>query len=181
MKFDKKVVMYHGLGGCPAGSTKRVLNRHGLGVLFEYFDFAKEWFKDHGKSMFEKELKKIERTDLIIGNSYGGYLAYQLSKATGKDLILINPALDRDKSTTGLGWFDIPYYNEKSRIELFLGEYDITVRKEYTLDYLNGRNDEFTAYILKNTDHGISNQHINMMLSNSYIIKSYKESEKEKV
>ena len=96
MKFDKKVVMYHGLGGTPAGTTKRVLNQHGLGVLFEFFDYEKEWVKDHGKSMFEKELKKIEKTDLIIGNSYGGYLAYQLSKATGKDLLLINPALDRD-------------------------------------------------------------------------------------
>src|ERR1700744_2497277 len=94
---NKVCVLYHGLGSKPDLFRINRLKDRGFIVICEHFDYEAEWKLDKGKSLFSRELKKVNKVDLLIGISFGGYLAYKLSKATGINLLLINPAIDRSK------------------------------------------------------------------------------------
>ena len=85
---NRKVIIYHGLGSQPSPTRNSLLTRKGFDVHADQFDYNSEWNLDMGKSLFERELSNAKSCDLIIGISFGGYLAYHLSKALGKNLIL---------------------------------------------------------------------------------------------
>lgn len=169
--YNKTCVLYHGLGSQPALSRTQLLNKAGYNVISELFDYDAEWDLDEGKSLFEKQLEVVKNVDLIIGISFGGYLGYQLSKATGKDLILINPALDRAKSKSLIKDFDIPEYNLPSNIEIFFGELDTTVPKQYCIDYLNRNNEPFEYHILEDMSHKVPDNYFKEILFRSKLIK----------
>ena len=175
MKLNKTCVYYHGLGGCPDEGTKMLLNKHGFYVMAEHFDYVREWRKDRGKSMFERQLRKVQNIDLIVGLSFGGYLAYVLSKATGNNLLLFNPAVNRKRSQTGIGEFNIPKYSEQSRIEVFFGENDRAVPKEYTLEFFKQTGENFNAYVVKNMEHCYSINHLDLMLKSSKLVNADKD------
>lgn len=173
MKFDKSCVIYHGLGSQPAESRTKMLNDEGYVVISEKFDYEAEWNHDQGKSLFERELKKINKVDLIIGISFGGYLAYQLSKATGIDLLLINPAIDRNRSKSVIKDFNIPFYNSPSNIEIFFGENDTSVPKEYAKDYLSNKGEDYRFHIISEMAHRIPDKYFKWILKNSFHIDSF--------
>lgn len=178
--FDKTCVLYHGLGSKPAISREQLLNKVCYNVISEQFDYDLEWDVDQGKSLFEKQLKIVENVDLIIGISFGGYLAYKLSKATGKDVILINPALDRTKSQSVIKEFDIPDSNLFSNIEIFFGFLDTSVPMEYAIDYLNRRKEnDYTAHTIKDMAHRIPDNFFKQIVETSYLI-DYQQPEKFK-
>lgn len=166
----KSCVIYHGLGSKPDMERIEILKNSGYIVISEFFDYEKEWILDKGKSLFEKELNKINKINLIIGISFGGYLAYQLSKATGIDVLLINPALDRNKSKSKIKNFDIPEYSLESNIEIFFGENDIIIPMEYTKDYLSEKNEDFRYHIIEGMAHRIENNFKHIIL-NSFLSK----------
>jgi len=177
--YNKTCVLYHGLGSKPAISREQLLNKAGYKVISEQFDYDLEWDVDQGKSLFETQLKVVENVDLIIGISFGGYLGYNLSKATGKDVILINPALDRAKSQSVIKEFDIPAYNLQSKIEIFFGEFDTSVPKEYAHDFLKAKGEEYTSFIIKGMLHRVPDNYFKWVIENSKII-NYIEPEKKR-
>jgi hypothetical protein len=172
MKFNKSCVIYHGLGSKPAESRTKMLNELGYVVMSEHHNYHDEWNKDKGKSLFLRELKKINKVDLIIGISFGGYLAYQLSKTTGIDLLLINAAIDRDKSKSVIRHFDINYDDKPSNIELFFGENDTSVPKEFALEYLSSKKEDFIYHIIHEMAHRIPDRYFKEILEKSKLIKN---------
>jgi predicted esterase YcpF (UPF0227 family) len=173
MKLDKSCVIYHGLGSKPAESRTKMLNELGYVVISEQHNYHDEWEKDKGYSLFNRELKKINKVNLIIGISFGGYLAYQLSKSTGIDVILINAAIDRDKSKSVIKNFDIWYGNKQSNIELFFGENDTSVPKELALEYINAKKEDYTYHIISEMSHRISDRYFEEILKKSNLIRSF--------
>jgi hypothetical protein len=168
--YNKTCVIYHGRGSKPALSRTILLNKMGFDVISDLFDYDAEWNLDCGKTLFETQLNKIKDIDLILGISYGGYLGYQLSKATGKDLILINPAIDRAKSESTIKDFNIPYYDKESNIEIFFGEYDTSVPKEYAQDYLNAKREKFNFWVVKDMAHRVPDNYFKYIIQNSKLI-----------
>lgn len=178
--LNKTCVLYHGLGSQPAISREQLLNKAGYNVISEHFDYDLEWDVDQGKSLFEKQLEVVKNVDLIIGISFGGYLAYKLSKATGKDVILINPALDRAKSQSVIKDFDIPDSNLVSNIEIFFGFLDTSVPMDYAIDYLKRRKEyDYSAYTIKDMAHRVPDNFFKEIVETSCLI-DYKKPEKTK-
>lgn len=174
--LNKTCVLYHGLGSKPAISREQLLNKAGYNVISEHFDYDLEWDVDQGKSLFESQLKVLENVDLIIGISFGGYLAYKLSKATGKDVILINPALDRFKSQSIIKEFDIPDSNLLSNIEIFFGFLDKSVPMDYAIDYLNRRKEyDYSSYIISDMAHRVPDNFFKKIIETSYLINKSKQ------
>jgi len=170
MIFNKTCVIYHGLGSKPALSRTQLLNKAGYEVIADLFDYDTEWDIDEGKSLFESQLEIAKNVDLIIGISFGGYVAYKLSKATGKDVLLINPALDRSKSKSMIKEFDIPYYNEKSNIEIFFGEHDTSVPKEFAQDFLKAKVENYRFHIVKDMAHKVPDNFFKHIMNNSFLL-----------
>ena len=168
--FNKTCVLYHGLGSKPALSREQLLNKIGYDVISEHFDYDLEWDVDQGKSLFESQLEIVKKVDIIIGISFGGYLGYKLSKATGKDLLLINPALDRAKSQSIIKEFDIPLFNQKSNIEIFFGEFDTSVPKEYAIEFLKNKGENFKYHIIKNMMHRVPDNYSKEIVETSYLL-----------
>jgi len=168
--MSKTCVIYHGLGSRPAISRTQLLNKAGYSVISELFDYDSEWDLDEGKSLFESQLEIAKDVDLIIGISFGGYLGYKLSKATGKDLILINPALDRAKSKSMIKEFDIPDYNLPSNIEVFFGEFDTSVPKEYAMEYFKNKGEDFRYHIVKDMNHRVPDNYFKHIIFNSFLV-----------
>ena len=168
--MHKVCVLYHGLGSKPAPSRINMLNDEGYVVLCEQFDYHKEWEEDRGESLFKRELKKIRKVDLIVGISFGGYLAYKLSKATGIDTLLINPALNRDRSKSVIKHYNTGDFNEKSKVEIFFGESDTSVTKEYTHEYLESVEQEYISHIVKGMAHRIPDSYFKYIIENSKLI-----------
>jgi hypothetical protein len=178
--LNKTCVLYHGLGSQPAISREQLLNKADYNVISEHFDYDLEWDVDQGKSLFESQLKVVENVDLIIGISFGGYLAYKLSKAIGKDVILINPALDRFKSQSIIKEFDIPDSNLFSNIEIFFGFLDTSVPMDYAIDYLKRRKEySYTAYTIKDMSHRVPDNFFKEIIETSCLI-DYKKPEKSR-
>lgn len=172
MKLNKTCVWYHGLMGEPNLAIKTALMKLGYYVVSEHIDFYKEWVYDKGKSLMERQIKKLHKIDLVIGISFGGYVAYLLSKATGSDLLLINPALNRDRSKTGIFHFDTPKCVKKCNIEIFFGELDSVVPMAYTKEFLEETEEEYKAWIVKNMEHRIDGNILLAILTNSELIKN---------
>ena len=168
--YNKTCVIYHGLGSKPAISRIQLMNKVGYEVISDLFDYDLEWDIDQGKSLFETQLKVVENVDLIIGISFGGYLGYNLSKATGKDLILINPALDRSKSQSVIKDFDIPKFNQKSNMEVFFGEFDTSVPKEYAQEFLKAKGEDYVSFIIKDMLHRVPDNYFKEIIEKSKII-----------
>jgi hypothetical protein len=171
MKLNKTCIFYHGLCGEPISWVKTMLNEKGYYVHQEHIDFYKEWYKDRGQSMMEKQFKKAEKADLIAGLSFGGYVAYLAAKSSGSDLLLVNPAVNRARSTTGIGNFRVPELNKDINIEVFFGQMDMVVPSRYTQEFFQKTGEKYTAWQVNNMQHGISNLDFHIIINHSELIK----------
>lgn len=152
----KTIAVYHGLGGRPAKDRIDLLKSRGYeNIIYPFINFEKEWDLDKGKSLFQRELNNIKDVDVIVGFSLGGYLAYLLAKATGKDLVLVNPALDRSKSTLRIKDFDIENIsNNLRKVEAFFGENDKVVLMDDQIDFLKTNSPRVTmVHVIKGMEH----------------------------
>ncbi len=168
----KKCVFYTGLGGEPSPSMQYILSLFGYEMICEHIDFISEWQKDRGKSLCERQLEVVKGADLIMGNSFGAHPAYIMSKATGIDLLIVNPAVNRKRSQTGIGSYIAPKVKSenKPKIEAFFGEFDDYVPKEYAIEFFNEKGDEFTGYVVTSMDHGVEFNHWCTIFQTSEII-----------
>ncbi len=140
LKFDKNVAMYHGLGSAPNVDRNKTFTKLGYNVLSELHDYKHIYEVDCGEKFFKAELEKVKGFDLIVGLSFGGYISYNLSLATGIPCILINPALDRAKSVWTNSFFKMEYEKINSDIEVFCGVNDKSVLPTITSEYLKENN-----------------------------------------
>lgn len=172
MKLNKTAVYYHGLGGESSQHIKQKMAEYGYYLVTEDVDFYKEWFKDRGKYFMEKQIKKFQKVDLIIGLSFGGHPAYLLSKATGADLLLINPAVNRVRSTTGIGSYITAKCDKPSNIEVYFGEHDYVVPRQYTLEFFQKTGEIINAYMVRYMQHCMDYQEFDFIIENSELVKN---------
>lgn len=173
VKLNKIAVYYHGLGGEASLHIKNKMAEFGYYLITETVDFYGEWFKDRGRSFMDKQIKKFKKIDLVIGLSFGGHIAYLLSKETGANLLLINPAVNRARSTTGIHTYVSPKSNKSSNIEIYLGEYDTTVPMQYTLEFFRNTGEEYNAYKISNMQHNMYYHEFDFIVEHSNLVNSH--------
>lgn len=172
IKFDKTVAIYHGLGSAPNKDRNRTFTKLGYNVISELHDYKDYFYKDLGESFFKQELEKIKNCNLLIGLSYGGYIAYHLSKATGIPAILINPALDRLRSKTEMNKHCLMEYTPvESSIEVFCGELDTSVDPNITKSYLKEIGSDVDVRMIKKMAHRVPHIHFSQIIKSSKLIK----------
>jgi predicted esterase YcpF (UPF0227 family) len=170
-KFDKKCLLLHGLGSEPNSNRQRMLEKKGLSVIQEQHEYKTEWAIDRGESFFKRQLEIAKKCDVLIGISFGGYIAYHLSKALGKPAILINPAIDRSKSKTEIRDYVMEYNINPSTYELFCGENDKSVPMEYAIEWMNEHKEDYRLEIIKGLEHRVPDEYFIEILNKSKILK----------
>lgn len=162
----KKLIFLHGYGGEPIPEITEIFKVIGWETIQHYIDYDEEWDKDRCKSITEKVAEDGRDCDLIIGLSLGGYTAHLVANHLGKDCILINPGIDREKSQVFLGNqfptggelevkkdFDFPMEFNKCRLEVFLGGRDFQIPNSRTTDYLEKMGIKADVYLFEKMYH----------------------------
>lgn len=162
----KKLIFLHGYGGEPIPEITEIFKVIGWQTIQHYIDYDEEWDKDRCKSITEKVAEDGRDCDLIIGLSLGGYTAHLVANHLGKDCILINPGIDREKSQVFLGNqfptggelevkkdFDFPMEFNKCRLEVFLGGRDFQIPNSRTTDYLEKMGIKADVHLFKDMYH----------------------------
>ena len=150
---NKTAVVYHGFGGSPSSDRIEYLESIGYNVIYPHIDYEEEWNKDRCLSLFRDQLNIAKKSDLIIGISLGGYIAFEISGYLSKDIILINPALDRTKTKLNIKKFNIDSKTNYGKIEVFFGENDTVIDSDITINYLNRNSISFDYSIIENMEH----------------------------
>jgi hypothetical protein len=148
--MGKKVIFLHGYGGEPIDEVGEIFDGIGWEAKQPYIDYDREWDLDHCKSMTERVVEESRDCDLIVGLSMGGYTAHLVANHLGKDCIIINPGIDRERSQVFLGNqfptsgeeyegkdFDFPMEFNRCNLEIYLGRRDFQIPNHYTTDYVD--------------------------------------------
>jgi hypothetical protein len=170
---NKKVLILHGLGGEPSKEKSDIFEKRGYEVIFPHIDYIQEWNKDKCKSIFNYLIKISKNIDLIVGQSLGGYTGFLLSNILNVKTILINPALDRNKTKLDIKNFDIDYsikYQNKN-IEIYFGELDNLIPMKITQNFLKENNLNYKQVIIPNMEHRSPAKKIEEILNISNYIK----------
>jgi hypothetical protein len=167
-KFGKSVAVYHGLGGGGGKLIPRLLRKYGFTKIhYPEIDYETQWYRDKCKSLFNRELRAVQNVDLIIGFSLGGYTAFELAGHTSKNLMLVNPAIDRSKTLLDIKWYDIPVKRDFGKIEVYLGTEDTLIDKQWTIDYLKKLNIKSNIFLVNGMEHNTYIEEFEQMLDNS--------------
>ena len=155
MEGGKSIAIYHGLNGAPNPDRINFLESIGYTeIYYPHINFEREWYKDRGKSIFQRELRLLRGIDLIMGFSLGGYIAFELAGYLSTNLVLVNPAIDRSKTKLDIKNFNIPVKRNFSKVEVFLGSNDTLIDKSITLNYLKSEKIKSDNTIIEGMDHG---------------------------
>jgi predicted esterase YcpF (UPF0227 family) len=157
----RNILIYHGLDGGIDNKKVSYLESKGFNVTMQKHDYRKEFgTKDHpgdrGKSFMKRQESIVasKKIDIIIGSSFGGYVAYLLGCEKGKDLILINPALNRAVTKTAIQEFDYPHNKKQANyIEYFHGSEDTVVTSTHSLEVLQRGSSKYKQIPIKGMGH----------------------------
>lgn len=169
----KNVAFYHGYGGDPSHLLNNYIRSLGSNRIHSpRIDYDEEWDWDRCRYLFYDECNKIEdkKIDIIIGHSLGGYLAFELAGFLSKDLVLINPAIDRSKTLLHITYFDIEVGRNFKNIDIFLGKKDNVVKNKFTIDYIRKNKIKANIYMFEDMDHGFFLSDFEEMVSISNIL-----------
>lgn len=151
---NKKLILYHGLNSNPASDKKKFLKGMDIDLTQDHHDYQKEYDLDKGESFMLEQENKASGYNVIMGISFGGYVAYMLACRLQKSLILINPAINRSVTSTKIGEYNYEYARLKPKeIEYFYGEKDNSVRFEDNKMIVP--NDVTTFYEIKGMEHRV--------------------------
>lgn len=149
----KRITFYHGLGGERSADRMRLLRQMGYEPYFPNIDFDDEWYYDECKSLFLRELDRSKNSEIIMGTSLGGYLAYNVAKALDKECVLINPSINREMSKLNIREFDMDYVPKFPKIKVFFGELDDYVIDKYQIETLEENGDDYEYTYIKGMEH----------------------------
>jgi len=168
----KSIAVYHGYRGEPATDRIDFLKSVGFSeIYYPHINFDKEWKFDKCKTLFEREVKSIEDVDILIGISLGGYLAFELSGYTSKNLVLINPSLDRNKTKLDIKFFDIKSMRNFGKIETFLGSEDKLIDKRITLQFFEENKIKSDVKIIDGMEHRLPLNYFKEIYNKSNLLK----------
>lgn len=168
----KSIAVYHGYGGEPSPDRIRFLESVGFSKIhYPYIDFDEEWELDKCKSLFRRELKSLKNINTLIGVSLGGYLAFELAGNLSKDLVLINPGLDRNKTRLDIKFFDIKPMRNFKKIETFLGSEDRLIDKSITLQFFKENKINSEIRIIDGMEHRLPLNYFEEIYNKSKLLK----------
>jgi len=121
-----KIAFFHGLGGKPANDRMDYLTSLGYEVYYPHIDYLYEYNKDNFNSLFKNMSSNVADCDLLMGTSMGGYLTYKMALYTGKNGILINPALNQDRNNLK-NYFNEKFISKMPNLEVYFGKLDTSV------------------------------------------------------
>jgi hypothetical protein len=163
----KKAIFLHGYGGEPIEYLINVFDEIGWDIYQPFVNYDLEWDVDRCKSITNNIINQAKECDLIIGLSLGGYTAHLVANQLNKNCILINPGLDREKSSVFLGnqfpiegdndvdtkEFDFPSKLNNCELEVYLGGKDFQIPNHYTTDYIENNNIKCEIHNIPNMYH----------------------------
>lgn len=168
--MNKTILIYHGFGSSPNIDRNKTFIKKGYNVISDLHDYAYEWNMDMGKSFMDKQIEISKDVDIILGISFGGYIAFELSKIHNKSGILINPALDRDKSKSMIKHYDFKKGNYNPNIEFYYGCDDTNVDPLITLDYLSKTYNNYTINPIVGMGHRVPHIYFSQIVKSSKLI-----------
>ncbi len=172
MKKEKSIAIYHGYGDWP--NLERIEYLKSIGytnIHYPYINFDKEWYRDGCRSLFQREVRATQNINLVMGFSLGGYLAFEVAGKSKKDLILVNPAIDRSKTKLNIKYFDIPENRNFGRVETYLGSEDDLIDKSITINFLRESGIKSNTYIFNGMEHWTYIEEFIPIMNKSKLIK----------
>ena len=127
-KRNSGTVLYlHGFPDNPSQNITHQLENEGFKVINQKIMWGKA-FKENKKALIDNLSGKAKQADIIIGSSFGGYIAFLLTGLTKTPCILINPAISIHtiKAKSGPEHADpnLYFYDKKNK-----EEYDNNITK----------------------------------------------------
>ena len=187
LENDKKTILiYHGLNGNIDKEKIKYLTNKGFHVIMEKHDYRREYgtievSNDRAKSFMQKQEQIARKADIIIGTSFGGYVAYLLGCQLQKDIILINPALNRKVTKTAIQDYDYPFNEKKAkRIEYFHGANDTTVTAKTSIEVLEKPSLYYKETVIPEMEHKVPFKKFKTICKMSKIL-NLKEEENETI
>lgn len=180
---EPRVLFLHGFPGNPSLDKSIQLEKEGFKVINKKILWGKAFSDEQIKPLIKYLSLLAKKCDVIIGTSFGGYIAFLLTSKTKTPCILINPVISLDRIKEGTGEQNADpklkeknlqeYENNKVKItshfaeishpypsenEIFFGGGDTIVKASETLEDLKklGISDKFNKIYIKNMGHGIN-------------------------
>lgn len=172
----RTILIYHGLNSNVDKEKVKYFEAKGFRVIMEKHDYRGEYGTqdnpgDRGKSFMKSQEAIAKNADIIIGISFGGYVAYLLGCQLQKDVILINPALNRSVTKTAIQNYDYPF-NEKraKRIEYFHGANDTMVTATKSLEVLEKPTGYYKEIKIPDMEHRVPFKKFKQICEQSHIL-----------
>ena len=126
-KYRGTILYLHGFPDNPSQNITDQLEAEGFRVINQKIMWGKA-FKENKQALMNVLARKAKKSNLIIGSSFGGYIAFLLTGMTKTPCLLINPAISIStiKAKSGPEHADPNlYFYDKSDTE----EYDNNITK----------------------------------------------------
>ena len=126
-KYKGTILYLHGFPDNPSQNITDQLEAEGFQVINQKIMWGKA-FKENKQALMNVLARKAKKSNLIIGSSFGGYIAFLLTGMTKTPCLLINPAISIStiKAKSGPEHADPNlYFYDKSDTE----EYDNNITK----------------------------------------------------
>ncbi len=127
--MSKTILYLHGYNGSLSPEKRTILERYG-NVVSPSIDYDNPQF-------FNKLILLAQSADVIIGSSFGGYTAHQLSLLYNKPALLFNPAFVTKSPAPDLQDLTIPE-SKTSHTTIVLGKLDDVIIYRDNLEYVTG-------------------------------------------
>lgn len=154
--IKKKVIFYHGLFGSPNIDKQNILIDLGYDIVSEKFYYDEIYNKDKGFEFINNQISLLKDVDLIIGNSFGGHIAYNLSLISGIDCIIFNPVLGKNELSFDTFNFGDFIKKKSPKLNIIFGKNDKIISPELTLDFLSKSNIKFNHEFIFDMAHIVS-------------------------
>jgi len=168
--MKKTILIYHGLGSTPNKDRIKTFIKRGYNVISDLHDYHAEWNKDQGKSFMDKQIELSKSVDLILGISFGGYIAYELAKIHNIPCLLINPAIDRDKSKSNIKHYNFISGLNEPMIEVYYGVQDTNVDPLITLEYLEKNYKNYSVNPILKMAHRVPHVFFSKIIKSSKLV-----------
>ncbi len=157
MKKNLKVLYLHGLGGGYSKFTDNVIMGY-IGkdseLVYPVLDY---------EALYSSNINPINiyskmggYIDVVVGNSMGGFVAYQVAKRLNKPCLLFNPALMETTNSYRMFGRDLEEVEDKGNLNfIVVGSDDDVVPSQKSLEWIINNNVKNTNIVIEKMGHSV--------------------------
>jgi hypothetical protein len=155
MKKKLNVLYFHGLGGGYSEFIEKVILGY-IGEDSELIYPTLDYEALHSSNINPVEVySKLNHIDLVIGNSMGGFVGYQVAKRLNVPCLLFNPALYVTTNSFMMFGVGLEEVEDKGNLNVVvIGKYDNIVSPIYSLEWIEN-NIKNKNVIAENVGHSV--------------------------